>query len=149
MQGNAAIKTFWYTLRPSSNRRFWHTKAEARLAVGTWLEDRSNRRRRDYSIRMLRPRTLRATTYSDGVRRLTACPPFGQGPAVSRHVTCQDEPHLGGDRSERVWLHRPGVTWLVAMPLSAAAAQAGCSPVRAERVRWIGSSVLPGLVRRA
>lgn len=43
------LKTEFY------DRRRWHTKAEARIAVGAWLEDRYNRRRRHSSIRMLTP----------------------------------------------------------------------------------------------
>jgi putative transposase len=53
---NAAAETFWSTLKTEFyNRRRWHTKAEARLAVGAWIEDRYNRRRRHSSIGMLTP----------------------------------------------------------------------------------------------
>ena len=53
---NAAAETFWSTLKTESyNRRRWHTKAEARLAVGAWITGRYNRRRRHSSIGMLTP----------------------------------------------------------------------------------------------
>jgi putative transposase len=53
---NAAAETFWSTLKTEFyNRHRWHTKAEARLAVGAWIEDRYNRRRRHSSIGMLSP----------------------------------------------------------------------------------------------
>lgn len=53
---NAAAETFWSTLKTEFyDRRRWHTKAEARLAVGNWIEDRYNRRRRHSSIGMLSP----------------------------------------------------------------------------------------------
>jgi transposase InsO family protein len=53
---NAAAETFWSTLKCEFyNRRRWHTKREARLAVGAWIEDRYNRRRRHSSIGMLSP----------------------------------------------------------------------------------------------
>jgi hypothetical protein len=74
---NAAAETFWSTLKAElCNRRRWHTKAEARLAVGAWIEDRYNRRRRHSSIGMLSPVRYELTR-SDGNHRLTACPPFG------------------------------------------------------------------------
>ena len=53
---NAAAETFWSTLKTEFyNRRRWHTTAEARLAVGAWITDRYNRRRRHSSIGMLTP----------------------------------------------------------------------------------------------
>ena len=53
---NAAAETFWSTLRTEFyNRRRWHTKQEARLAVGAWIEGRYNRQRRHSSIGMLSP----------------------------------------------------------------------------------------------
>jgi putative transposase len=53
---NAAAETFWSTLKTEFyNRRRWHTKADARLAVGAWIEDRYNRRRRHSSNGMLSP----------------------------------------------------------------------------------------------
>ncbi len=53
---NAATESFWSTLKTEFyNRRRWHTKREARLAVGAWIEDRYNRRRRHSSIGMLSP----------------------------------------------------------------------------------------------
>lgn len=53
---NAAAESFWSTLKTEFyNRRTWPTKAEARLAVGAWIEDRYNRRRRHSSIGMISP----------------------------------------------------------------------------------------------
>jgi putative transposase len=53
---NAAAETFWSTLKAEFyHRRRWPTKAEARLAVGAWIEDRYNRRRRHSAIGMLSP----------------------------------------------------------------------------------------------
>lgn len=53
---NAAAETFWSTPKAEFyNRRGWHTKVEARLAVGAWIEDRYNRRRRHSSIGMQSP----------------------------------------------------------------------------------------------
>lgn len=53
---NAAAETFWSTLKSEFyDRRRWHTKAEARLAVGAWIEDRYNHRRRHSAIGMLSP----------------------------------------------------------------------------------------------
>ena len=53
---NAAAESFWSTLKTEFyNRRHWPTKAEARLAVGAWIEDRYNRRRRHSAIGMISP----------------------------------------------------------------------------------------------
>jgi transposase InsO family protein len=53
---NAATESFWSTLKTEFyNRRTWATKAEARLAVGRWIEERFNRRRRHSSIGMMTP----------------------------------------------------------------------------------------------
>ena len=53
---NAAAESFWSTLKTEFyNRRSWATKAEARLAVGTWIEDRYNRRRRHSAIGTISP----------------------------------------------------------------------------------------------
>jgi putative transposase len=53
---NAATESFWSTLKAEFyNRRDWPTKAEARLAVGAWIEDRYNRRRRHSAIGMITP----------------------------------------------------------------------------------------------
>lgn len=53
---NAAAESFWSTLKTEFyNRRHWPTKAEARLAIGTWIEDRYNRRRRHSAIGMISP----------------------------------------------------------------------------------------------
>jgi transposase InsO family protein len=53
---NAAAESFWSTLKTEFyNRRYWPTKAEARLAVGAWIEERYNRTRRHSSIGMISP----------------------------------------------------------------------------------------------
>ena len=53
---NAAAETFWSTLKTEFyDWRRWHTKAEAKLALGAWIEDRYNRRRRHSSLGMLTP----------------------------------------------------------------------------------------------
>ena len=53
---NAAAESFWSTFKTEFyNRRRWHTKAEAKLASGAWIEDRYNRRRRHSSIGMRTP----------------------------------------------------------------------------------------------
>jgi len=53
---NAAAETFWSTMKTEFyDRRRWHTKAEARIAVGQWIEDRYNTRRRHSSIGMITP----------------------------------------------------------------------------------------------
>ena len=45
----ATLKTEFYY------RRIWPTKARAKLAVGAWIEDRYNRRRRHSSIGQISP----------------------------------------------------------------------------------------------
>lgn len=53
---NAATESFWSTLKTEFyHRRPWPTKAEARLEVGRWIEERFNRRRRHSSINMMTP----------------------------------------------------------------------------------------------
>ena len=53
---NAATESFWSTLKTEFyNRRDWPTKAEARIEVGRWIEERFNRRRRHSSIGMMTP----------------------------------------------------------------------------------------------
>ena len=53
---NAAAESFWSTLKTEFyNRRHWATKAEAKQAVGAWIEERYNRRRRHSSIGMISP----------------------------------------------------------------------------------------------
>lgn len=53
---NAAAESFWSTLKTEFyNRRHWPTKAEARVAVGAWIEERYNRTRRHSSIGMISP----------------------------------------------------------------------------------------------
>ncbi len=48
----ATLKTEFYY------RRVWPTKASAKLAVGAWIEDRYNRRRRHTSIGQISPVTF-------------------------------------------------------------------------------------------
>lgn len=53
---NAAAESFWSTLKTEFyNRRYWPAKTEARLAVGAWIEERYNRRRRHSAIGMISP----------------------------------------------------------------------------------------------
>jgi putative transposase len=53
---NAPSESFWSTLKTEFyNRRSWPTKAEAQLAVGRWLEERYNRKRRHSAIGMMTP----------------------------------------------------------------------------------------------
>lgn len=53
---NAAAETFWSTLKTEYyNRHHWATRAQAKRAVGAWIEDRYNRRRRHSSIGMISP----------------------------------------------------------------------------------------------
>jgi transposase InsO family protein len=53
---NAAAESFWSTLKTEFyNRRHWPTKTQAKQAVGAWIEDRYNRRRRHSSIGMISP----------------------------------------------------------------------------------------------
>jgi putative transposase len=53
---NAAAESFWSTLKTEFyNRRTWPTKAEARQAVGGWIEERYNRLRRHSAIGMISP----------------------------------------------------------------------------------------------
>jgi transposase InsO family protein len=53
---NAAAESFWSTVKTELyDRRYWPTKAEARLAVGAWIEERYNRTRRHSSIGMISP----------------------------------------------------------------------------------------------
>lgn len=53
---NAAAETFWSTLKTEFyDRHHWATKAEAKQAVGAWIEDRYNRKRRHSAIGMISP----------------------------------------------------------------------------------------------
>ena len=53
---NAAAETFWSTLKTEFyDRHTWPTRTEAKKAVGAWIEDRYNRRRRHSSIGMISP----------------------------------------------------------------------------------------------
>jgi len=53
---NAAAESFWSTLKTEFyNRRHWPSRAEARLAVGAWIEERYNRTRRHWAIGMISP----------------------------------------------------------------------------------------------
>ena len=53
---NAMAESFWWTLKTEFyNRHYWPTKADARLAVGRWLEERYNRKRRHSAIGMMTP----------------------------------------------------------------------------------------------
>jgi len=53
---NAMAESFFATLKTEFYyRRVWPTKARAKLAVGAWIEDRYNRRRRHSSIGQISP----------------------------------------------------------------------------------------------
>jgi putative transposase len=53
---NAMAESFFATLKTEFYyRRVWPTKRGARLAVGDWIEDRYNRRRRHSSIGQITP----------------------------------------------------------------------------------------------
>ena len=53
---NAPAESFWSTLKSEFyNRHDWPTKAGAQLAVGRWLEERYNRKRRHSAIGMMTP----------------------------------------------------------------------------------------------
>lgn len=53
---NACAESFWSTLKTEHyDRHQWATKADAKLGVGCWIEDRYNRRRRHSSIGMVSP----------------------------------------------------------------------------------------------
>jgi putative transposase len=53
---NAPAESFWSTLKTEFyNRRNWPTKAEAKLAIGAWIEERYNRTRRHSSLDMISP----------------------------------------------------------------------------------------------
>jgi putative transposase len=56
---NAMAESFFATLKTEFyNRRVWATKQHARLAVGAWIEDQYNRRRRHSAIGQLAPVTF-------------------------------------------------------------------------------------------
>jgi putative transposase len=53
---NAMAESFFATLKTEfHHRRIWPTRAGASLAVGAWIEDRYNRRRRHSSIGQISP----------------------------------------------------------------------------------------------
>ena len=53
---NAQAESFFATLKTEFYyRRVWPTKKAARVAVGAWIEDRYNRRRRHSSIGQITP----------------------------------------------------------------------------------------------
>ncbi len=53
---NAMAESFFATLKTEFYyRRVWPTRAGAKLAVGAWIEDRYNRRRRHSSIGQINP----------------------------------------------------------------------------------------------
>ena len=70
----STLKTEFY------NRRDWPTKAEARLAVGAWIEERYNRLRRHSSIGMISPLRFEELHTQTAKSRLNACPPDGVSP---------------------------------------------------------------------
>jgi transposase InsO family protein len=53
---NAAAESFWSTMKTEFyHRHHWTTKAAAKQAVGAWIEDRYNRKRRHSAIGMISP----------------------------------------------------------------------------------------------
>ena len=53
---NAAAESFWSTLKTEFyDRHHWPTKHEAKQAVGAWIEERYNRKRRHSAIGMISP----------------------------------------------------------------------------------------------
>lgn len=53
---NAAAESFWSTLKTEFyHRHHWTTKKEAKQAVGAWIEERYNRKRRHSAIGMISP----------------------------------------------------------------------------------------------
>lgn len=53
---NAAAESFWATSKVEFyDRSLWPTKAAAKVAVGDWIEQVYNRRRRHSAIGMLTP----------------------------------------------------------------------------------------------
>jgi transposase InsO family protein len=53
---NAAAESFWSTLKTEFyDRHHWTTKHEAKQAVGAWIEERYNRKRRHSAIGMISP----------------------------------------------------------------------------------------------
>jgi transposase InsO family protein len=53
---NAASESFWSTLKTEFyDRHHWRTKAAAKQAVGAWIEERYNRKRRHSAIGMIPP----------------------------------------------------------------------------------------------
>ena len=84
---NAAAESFWSTLKTEFyNRHNWPTKAEARLAVGRWIEERYNRRRRHSAHRHDDPRPVRTPSTDGYPGRLIACPPDGVSPSQAACV---------------------------------------------------------------
>ena len=56
---NAMAESFFATLKTEFYyRRIWPTRAGAELAVGAWIEERYNRRRRHSSIGQISPVTF-------------------------------------------------------------------------------------------
>ena len=56
IRNNAAAESFWSTLKTEFyNRCHWPTKADAKQAVGAWIEERYNRKRRHSAIGMISP----------------------------------------------------------------------------------------------
>lgn len=81
---NAAAETFWSTLKTEVyDRHDWPTKAQARLAVGAWIEDRYNRKTPTLIHRHAHPSSLRRIAQPDGNSRLNACPSNGVRPSGS------------------------------------------------------------------
>ncbi len=79
---NAMAESFFATLKTEFYyRRVWPTQTGAKLAVGAWIEDRYNRRRRHSSIGQISPVAFEMRhcnqTAADHKSRITPCPPSG------------------------------------------------------------------------
>ncbi len=79
---NAMAESFFATLKTEFYyRRVWPSKTSAKLAVGGWIEDRYNRRRRHSSIGQISPVAFEMQhcnqTAARSRSRITPCPPSG------------------------------------------------------------------------
>jgi Integrase core domain len=74
---NAAAESFWATLKVEFYDRYlWPSRMAAKLAVGDWIERVYNRRRPPpLSPGYDQPGRIRIPIHSDGISRLTLCPP--------------------------------------------------------------------------
>ena len=83
----ATLKTEFYY------RRVWPTKAGASIAVGAWIEDRYNRRRRHSSIGQISPVTFELQHFNQTAAELQAASPCSSIPSTSPRL--RSGPHMG------------------------------------------------------